>query len=326
MRSGSLVIAVAMFVTYAGHARAATLTPSGTTVVVSCGMKIQVTAANSGQTLELALNDPIFSETCQGSGLQIFNTGASKYDLDFTVVCPSGTIKGAGSGTGILLTGPNLSLSSCNVDGFKRGIVAEGDDFTIENCGAAHSKLDGFQIRDPLSPNNDLFLGAYFASNQAANNGGWGFKIRGKGIDTSLIDYTTGNLAVGNGKGGFSVAGLLHYLDTNTATSNLGPGFEIITPSCCGFTTLTDAQALLNTGPGVVFAGRDDGLNCAALGGGPSVCFPETLDVSGTISSAFNTGTCPTGTLQVPALLSQQICAVVLRKPCSAATLAGCLF
>jgi hypothetical protein len=110
------------------------------------------------------------------------------------------------------------------------------------------------------------------------------------------------------------------------ATGNNGPGFKVTSGNCCGFNVLTTVQAVGNTGPGVIFVGRDDGLNSAQLGSAGSILFfPEALDVSGTITSSLN-GACSTAALPAPTFLSQQICAFVTGVRCSDAVLGRCQF
>lgn len=290
-----------------------------------CGKRIIVSATNNGGTLELTTADPIFSHACPGGGLRVVNAGKNAFDKSYTVSCPTDTIRGMGRGTGISLSGPNLTVTGCNVDGFGKGIVARGDNILIQNSAAAHSVGDGIVMTDRLSPLNPNFQGSFLDTCNAVGNGGWGIRIIGNQIDTTPYGDFASTVSA-NAKGGLWAKGLLNNINTLVATGNNGPGFEVTSRNCCGFNVLTTVQAVGNTGPGVIFVGRDDGLNSAPLGSGGSILFfPEALDVSETIVSSLN-GACPAGALPAPTLLSQQICAFVAGVRCSDAVLGRCQF
>lgn len=292
---------------------------------IDCGKRIIVSATNDGGTLQLSPADPIFSHACPGGGLLVINFGSNAINQSYTVACPANTIKGTGNGNGITLIGPNLTVTGCNVNGFRKGIVARGDNNLVQNSVAAHCVRDGIVMADYMSPLNPNFQGSFLDTSSALSNGGWGIKINGHKIDTTPSG-TFGSTASGNALGGVWATGLLHNITTMTATANTGPGFKVTSGNCCGFNTLTTVQALGNTGPGIIFVGRDDGLNSAPLGVNNAVLFfPETLDVSGTIMSTLN-GACAPKALPAPTLLTQQICAFVQGARCSAAVLARCNF
>jgi hypothetical protein len=139
-----------------------------------CGTRIVVSATNDGGTLQLTPADPIFSHSCPGGGLQVVNAGKNAFDRSYTVSCPTDTISGTRRGTGITLSGPNLTVTGCNVEKFQRGIVASGDNILIQNSAAAHSVGDGIVIIDHLSPLNANFQGSFLDTCNAVGNGGWG--------------------------------------------------------------------------------------------------------------------------------------------------------
>jgi hypothetical protein len=284
-----------------------------------------VSATNDGGTLQLTTADPIFSHACPGGGLQVVNAGKNAFDQSYTVSCPTNTIRGMGRGTGIRLSGPNLTVTGCNVESFQKGIVATGDNILIQNSAAAHCVGDGIEMTDSLSPLNPNFQGSFLDTCNAVGNGGWGIKIVGNKIDTTPSGSFASTVSA-NAKGGLWARGLLNNITTLVANGNSGPGFKVTSGNCCGFNVLTGVQAVGNAGPGVTFVGRDDGLNSAPLGSGGSILFfPEALDVSGTIVSSLN-GACPAWALSAPTLLSQQICAFVAGVRCSDAVLGRCQF
>ncbi len=323
MRSRALI---ALFAICVSHVAGRPLPASGVTATgIDCGKRVIVSATNDGGTLQLSPTDPIFSHACPAGGLLIVNAGTNAVNQSYTVACPANTIQGMGRGNGITLIGPNLTVTGCNVDGFRKGIVARGDNILIQNSVAAHCVRDGIVMADYVSPLNPNFQGSFLDTSSALSNGGWGIKISGHKIDTTPSG-TFGSTVSGNALGGLWATGLLHNITTVIATANTGPGFKVTSGNCCGFNTLTTVQALGNIGPGVIFVGRDDGLNSAPLGVNNAVLFfPETLDVSGTIMSTAN-GACAAKALPAPTLLSQQICAFVQGIRCSAAVLARCSF
>lgn len=292
---------------------------------IDCGKRIIVSATNTGGTLQLTATDPIFSHACPAGALLIVNGGTNAFTRSYTVSCPTNTIMGMGKGTGITLLGPNLTVTGCNVGGFSKGIVARGDGILVQNSVASHSVKDGIVMADHASPLNPNSQGSFLDTSSALSNGGWGVRISGNRIDTTPAG-AFGSTVSGNGQGGLWATGQLHNITSMVATANNGPGFKVTSGSCCGFNVLTSVQALGNIGPGVIFVGRDDGLNSAPLGsGGATLFFPETLDVSGTIMSTLN-GACSATALPAPTLLNQQICAFVQGVPCSAAVLGRCRF
>jgi len=321
--SGCLVVLLGL----CGPASAGSI--GGTPITVSCGTTVKVDDNNAFQTLTLDSTDPILSTTCAIDGITIKNLGPGRNDRGFLVDCGGNQakpIKGSGKGTGIELLGPNLMVFNCSVSGFANGITVTGDGSDIEDNQVANSTGDGFVVNDPIFFRNPNIIGSNFTGNQAVNNHGWGFNLKG-----SLMNVGTGNVfnnfASGNTLGGFLVKGEGVSMSGNEAVANAGPGFFVTSTNCCSGSLgqfFTSALAVGNSGPGIVYTARNDGSNCvgsvdpACTGG---TFFPLGFDTSaGAISASGNGTTCPTGSLSfIPG-----VCPITKGRLCSDNILGRC--
>ena len=302
----------------------------GTTpFTVSCGTVIDVTSANSGQTLTIDATDPILSSRCPGGGIKIANKGSNALNQSFTIDCQTNqNAPIMGTGIGIRLDGPNLSALNCYVDGFTTGIEADGDGADIEDSQVQNATGDGFLVKAKVKLTNANLVGVTFTGNRAFANGGWGFNLAANEISGGTGSFFN-NIADTNAKGGFSIKGDGNSLSGSEAFNNGGPGFLVVSKSCCSGSSgqsFDTAVASSNQGPGIVYEARDDGSNCVG-GTGPTCAggtfFPTGFDTTpGGISAADNTGSCPAGSLQY--LLAEGVCPIVLGSPCSASALNRC--
>ncbi len=294
-------------------------------------MTIEVGADNNGKTLFLAASDPILSAPCSGNGITIINKGTNAPNQSFTIDCQTNQgnpIKGSATGIGIMLKGLNLAAFNCYVEGFGIGMASNGDGADIEDSQVQNAAGDGFFIKSHTKITNANIIGVIFMGNRAYGNGGWGFNM-----PVNEIDAETGsvfnNIADGNGKGGFYIKGDGNFLSGAEAYNNGGPGFLIISKSCCSGSSgqnFDTAAAASNLGPGIIYEARDDGSNCVG-GTGPTCAggtfYPTGFDTTpGGISAADNGGTCPAGSL--PYLNADGVCPIVLGASCSASTLNRC--
>ena len=329
MKHGIAGLALSALVSLSGRsARAGML---GTTPIpVTCGMTIQVSATNSGQTLTLASSDPILSAPCPSSGLTIINKGHNALSQSFTIDCQTNQanpIKGT-TGIGIMLQGLNLAAFNCYVDGFNIGVASNGDGVDIEDSQVQNASSDGFFVKSHTKITNQNIVGITFTGNRAFGNGGWGFNMPANEISGGTGSFFN-NIADTNGKGGFLIKGDGNFLSGSEAFNNGGPGFFIISKSCCSGSsgqTFDTAAASSNIGLGIVYEARDDGSNCVG-GTGPTCTggtfYPTGFDTTpGGISAANNGGTCPPGSL--PFLNADGVCPIVLKRPCSQAELGRC--
>lgn len=270
----------------------------GTPVSVGCGFKFKVTDDNSGGTLTLDSSDPIFSGPCHSDGITISNGGRGAPDRSFTLDCAlAGTIAGLDAKKGIQLKGPGLTVMRCRVAHFTVGIVSRNDGNTVADNVVEHCTRDGYQITQPISLRREP-TGATINGNQALNNGGFGFALRGNALSLAAGDVFIDDLAAGNALGGFSVtSGNGNTLSACDAIRNGGPGFVIVNRDCCNLDSMDTSRAFSNAGPGIVYMGRDDGSNCP-----DSLCLPAGLAVVGSDATvfAFDNGdtatTCPSRT------------------------------
>jgi hypothetical protein len=314
----------------AGLARAGTL--DALPVTVGCGFKARANGA--GPTLTLDSSDPITlpGTTCGADGIVILNDGLHKLDNSFTLDCNFLTIKGSGQGRGIVLKGPNISVFNCGVNGFGNGIVSNGDGNDIETSTVQHSVGDGFVVKNVLTSlalKNGDFSGVFISGNTSLLSGGWGFRIKGTGVESTSDSGQ--NKALQNTAGGFQIRGKFHEI-AGQAIANGGVGIDMANKNCCTPNFLSEVDAFLNAGPGVIYRDRDDRGNCldgtgvSCTGG---VFLPEGYDPSpGAVNFGSNGGSCPQGSLaSTPAtatLFANKICLVVLGKPCSDKTLNNC--
>ena len=326
-RSVTGVVVVATLSLASAPARAGLL---GTTpFTVSCGTVINVTAANSGLTLTIDPTDPILSTSCPGGGIKVVNKGSNALNQFFTIDC--GTNQAApimGSGIGIRLDGPNLAAFNCYVDGFTVGLEADGDGADVEDSQVQNATGDGFVVKSKLAITNINIVGVTFTGNRAVGNGGWGFNLAANEISGGTGSFFN-NIAEKNAKGGFTIKGDGNALSGSEADNNGGPGFLIVSKSCCSGSvgqSFDTATAFANQGPGLVYAARNDGSNC--VGGTGLTCtggtfFPLGFDTTpGGITAAGNMAPCPTGSL--PTTLGAGVCPIVLGKLCSASALNRC--
>ena len=326
-RSFTGVVVVAALSLGSAPARAGLL---GTTpFTVSCGTVINVTAANSGLTLTIDPTDPILSTSCPGGGIKVVNKGSNALNQFFTIDC--GTNQAApikGSGIGIRLDGLNLAAYNCYVDGFTVGLEADGDGADIEDSQVQNATGDGFVVKSKLSITNINIVGVTFTGNRAIGNGGWGFNLAANEISGGTGSFFN-NIADSNAKGGFTIKGDGNALSGSEADNNGGPGFLIVSKSCCSGSSgqsFDTAAAFANQGPGIVYEARNDGSNC--VGGTLPTCtggtfFPLGFDTTpGGITAADNMGACPPKSL--PTALGAGVCPIVLGNLCSASTLNRC--
>jgi hypothetical protein len=299
----------------------------GTTPIsVKCDTTITVTDAIAFLTLTLDSTDPIFSTVCTGDGITIKNQGKDSEGRGLTLDCQANTLRGSKKGIGIELRGFNLAAFQCNVVGFKNGIVVSGDGGNLEDNLVQNAASDGFVLKDSLGVKSSKLVGSTVVGNRALDNGGWGFDLKG-----NLMSVGTGsffnNLAIGNAEGGFQVSGEGVGISGNEAIKNGGPGFSITSSNCCAGAlgqALASALAMLNTGPGVIYVGRNDLSNCvgstdpACVGG---TFFPAGFDTTrGAISSFANGTTCPKGSLP----FAPGICPITKGARCTQSVLDNC--
>jgi len=302
----------------------------GTTpFTVICGTVINVTAANSGLTLTLDASDPILSTPCHGGGIKVVNKGSNALNQSFTIDCQTNQAAPiTGSGIGIRLDGSNLAAFNCYVDGFTVGVEANGDGADIEDSQVQNATRDGFLVKSKLAITNINIVGITFTGNRAISNGGWGFNLAANEISGGTGSFFN-NIAENNAKGGFTIKGDGNSLSGSEASNNGGPGFLIVSKSCCSGSagqSFDTAAAFANQGPGIVYEARDDGSNCVG-GTGPTCTggtfFPLGFDTTpGGITAADNVGPCPAKSL--PTMLGAGVCPIVLGSPCSASTLDRC--
>mgnify|MGYP000979019819 CR=1 FL=1 len=323
------ILACSLTLLLAPRARAGTI--GKTSISVGCGTRIVVGAGNTGSTLTLDPSDPIFSGSCPAGGLTVENLGKSAIDQSFTVDCGTNQatpISGAPTAAGIALHGPNLAVFNCYVSGFAQGVVANGDGADIEDSQAQNAAGSGFVVKANVSLRSQNLTGITFTGNRAFGNGGFGFDLAANEISGGTGSFFD-NIADGNALGGFRVKGDGNALSGSEAFNNGGPGFMIVSKSCCSGSSgqsFDTAVASFNKGPGIVYVGRDDGSNC--VGGTGSTCtggsfFPAGFDTTpGGISAADNTGSCPPGSL--PYLGAEGVCPIVVGKPCAQKVLDGC--
>jgi hypothetical protein len=304
-------------------ASAAIVQPGNIAVTVGCGFTLRITDAANAQTLQLEPNDPIFAGPCVGDALSIKNTGRNALNRSFTLDCnQAGTLRGSNIGTGIRIRGAGITVMNCTLSGFHTGVVASGDGETVQDTTAENCAADGFDIRDSINLNSASFSGTFISSDQALHNAGVGFALKGNGftLDNSGNIFLT-SLADGNLRGGFVLNGRENTISGCDASNNGGPGFAVIEKSCCSINYSFDtSRAVANTGPGIVYIGRDDGTNC--VGG---ICYPGGVDLSGSSTGIFafdNGGVCPPGTLPFPPTSSGQIC--LAAKSCGQGELNKC--
>lgn len=323
--SGSFLVALFS----ARHAVAGRI--GATTVSVACGTKIVVGPSSAGMTLTLDAHDPILTESCASGGLTIENFGKDAINQTFSVDCGTNAthpITGGTSGVGVTLKGANLGLFNCYVAGFAQGIVADGDGADIEDSQVQNAAGAGFVVKAHVSIRNQNLIGITFTGNRAFDSGGWGFDLSANAISGGTGSFFD-NIADGNTLGGFRVKGDGNALSGSEAFNNGGPGFEVISKSCCSGSfgqSFDTAVASLNKGPGIIYVGRDDGSNCvgatdAACTGG--TFFPAGFDTTpGGISAADNGTTCPPGSL--PYLPAEGVCPIVLGTACAQKVLDNC--
>jgi hypothetical protein len=302
----------------------------GTTpFTVICGTVIDVTSANSGLTLTLDASDPILSARCTGGGIKIANKGSNALNQSFTIDCQTNQAAPImGSGIGIRLDGPNLSAVNCYVDGFSVGMEADGDGADIEDSQVQNATGDGFVVKSKLGITNINIVGVTFTGNRAIGNGGWGFNLAANEISGGTGSFFN-NIADSNAKGGFTIKGDGNALSGSEADNNGGPGFLIVSKSCCSGSSgqsFDTAAAFANQGPGIVYEARNDGSNCVG-GTGPTCTggtfFPLGFDTTpGGITAADNMGSCPPKSL--PTTLGAGVCPIVLGNLCSASALNRC--
>ena len=322
------VAAMAAVALVGGAARAGLL---GTTpFTVTCGTIVAVAADTSGKTLTLDASDPILAAPCPGNGIKIINKGSNAPNQFLTLDCQTNQaapIKGS-TGVGIMLDGPNLAVNNCYVQGFSMGLESQGDGADIEDSQVENATGDGFRIKSKVRVTNPNIVGVTFTGNRAFDNGGWGFEMDASEISGGAGSFFD-NIADTNVKGGFKITGDGNSLSGSEAFNNGGPGFVIISKSCCSGSAgqnFDTAVASSNTGPGIVYEGRNDGSNCVG-GTGPTCTggtfFPAGFDTTpGGISAADNGGSCPVGSL--PYLLADGVCPIVVGKACSATSVNNC--
>jgi len=306
-------------------AHAGLLQPGNVPFTVECGTTINVDDTNNGFTLVLEPTDPIVTTTCAGRGIRIRNRNKG-FDRSFDLDCDFNQMTGDGTGKGIELRGPNLSIANCLVDAYRTGIFVRGDGGFIEECRVTNSASDGIVVKNPIGPRNENFFGIVFESNRSIANAGWGMNLRGNGLEIGVGTFN--NIAQSNARGGISLRGGLAFLSGNEASNNGGPGFLIRSTQCCRPNEFDTALAFSNAGPGIVYIGRDDQTNC--VGGTGAECtggtfYPAGWDPTpGGIDAFNNAGICPPGTL--PDATGSDQCPVVVGEPCRDAQLDRCFF
>jgi hypothetical protein len=292
-------------------------------------MTIRVGADNTGKTLFLDASDPIFSGPCPGNGITIINKGKNAPNQSFTLDCQTNQanpIKGSSTGIGVLLKGVNLAVFNCYVEGFNIGLLSDGDGADIEDSQVQNASSDGFFIKSRVKITNPNIIGLFFTGNRAFGNGGWGFNMPANEISGGTGSFFN-NIADSNRRGGFYIKGDGNALSGSEAFNNGGPGFLIISKSCCSGAagqSFDTAAASANVGPGIVYEARDDGSNC--VGGTGAMCtggtfYPTGFDTTPGGISAANNGPCPAGSL--PFLNADGVCPIVVGT-CSQAVLGRC--
>ncbi len=319
------VIATLLFASASARAGLLGTTP----FTVNCGTVIVVTSSNSGQTLTLDASDPILSAPCPSGGIQVINEGSNALNQSFTINCQTNQASPIkGSGIGIFLNGPNLAAFDCYVDGFTVGLEAKGDGADIEDSQVQNAIGDGFVVKSKMKITSSDIVGITFTGNRAIGNGGWGFNLAANEISGGTGSFFN-NIADSNTKGGFTIKGDGNALSGSEADNNGGPGFLIVSKSCCSGSagqSFDTAAAFANQGPGIIYEARNDGSNC--VGGIGPICtggtfFPLGFDTTpGGITAADNMGPCPVRSL--PTTLGAGVCPIVLGNLCSASALGRC--
>jgi hypothetical protein len=314
---------------------------------VDCGFKLKVTQANAFQTLTLTPPpgdaqhpvDPIFTHDCDKDGIQITNPSGALAGLGFTLDCGTNQfrpIRGTAEGKGITLKGFGLAVFNCYIDNFSKGIFVSGDAADVEDNRVTKSTGDGFTIRAAVPLSSINLNGITMSGNRAINNRGWGFNMVANAVDASPGSFFN-NVANHNGKGGFLIKGNGNALSGANASSNgilsdntfvgPAPGIFVLSTSCCsnvtGFQDLDTAQVDSNTGPGIVYATRNDLSNCDA---GNVNCLPAGFDRTPGGIDAIDNGSaqgCPTGSID-PTGTNRDICLRIVGGACKQAALDKC--
>ncbi len=225
------------------------LSPAPASAAVACGAKLAVDTT-------LTAADPVVFDAAAQPG----DTSCPKDGLVLTAPivldCAGLTIKGSGKGIGINVAGAveGAVIQNCVVDGFATGIQLAGRGSHFLSASLVMNNK-GVGVRSP---------GDFNAINGVVSrgNGTIGFEVKGDGSDVSL-----GNVAIQNGKAGFSLGGKESVYDSNLAVLNGDDGF---TGNARGLGFFLNS-AIANSGDGITVKGgtpvlpNDYGLNQALV-------------------------------------------------------------
>ena len=216
-------------------------------------------------------DDPVTTSVCSGNGLVV--RAAADVTRGVTIDLNGKTLRGSGQGTGVWVVygGPGgarviSTPGSAAVSGFGEGVVAHGSntialvdrlriDHSTRNglrLGAADFKVHAIEVADS-GQNGMVIEGRRFEiiASSVTRSKLNGYLISGAG---GIIGWPgAGNVSLGSGAAGFSIAGVGHLLNTCSASGAANEGFRLTGAHF----TITDCTADNNGLDGIAGTGMD---------------------------------------------------------------------